>query len=136
MKLVLCPRCELNYMADTDRYCKVCQREMKSGSTEEDVELCTICNESPCLPGRDVCMFCLKEMKDQPDEEKRDDAEEVDTSNLSGMESMATMDEIIPEVEMEQKMPEGMEDALSLESVREEEEKEQDEEDKEEEEEF
>ena len=136
MKLVLCPRCELNYMAETDRYCKVCQREMNSNAPKEEPELCTICNESPVIPGRDICVFCLKEMKENPDsEDEQPNDSDVDTSSLSEMESMATMDDILPDVpESEEKLPDEMENALSLESVREEEEKQQEEEDAEEEE--
>ena len=62
MKLVKCPRCDLNYIREDEKYCKVCLREMKGDSQQEEVELCSICNENPTLPGKDVCLFCLKEM--------------------------------------------------------------------------
>ena len=123
MKLVLCPRCELNYMASTDKYCKVCLSEMKASPVREEVELCSICNENPVIPGRDVCSFCLHDMKGTTEDEDQADGQDVDTSNLSEMESMATMDEILPDVAEEEKLPGDMEHALSLESVREEEEK-------------
>ena len=29
MKLVKCPRCDLNYIREDEKYCKVCLREMK-----------------------------------------------------------------------------------------------------------
>lgn len=135
MKLVLCPRCELNYIInESEQYCKVCMREMHGETTNDDVELCSVCNEAPVLPGRDVCLFCLKEMNQQSDleDEAAEQDEGVDASSIAGMDSVATMDEIIPE--MEDDIPGDLENALSLESVREEEEKKADEEDMEEEE--
>ncbi len=133
MKLVLCPRCELNYITEGEQYCKVCLREMHGGSSSDEVELCSICNEAPALPGRDVCLYCLKEMSRQAGQDENQDVEEqVDASTLAGMDSVATMDEIIPE--MDDDIPGEIENALSLESVREEEEKQQDEEDQEDEE--
>ena len=29
MRLIKCPRCELNYIAEGEGYCKICKREMK-----------------------------------------------------------------------------------------------------------
>ena len=62
MNLVKCPRCDLNYIREDEKYCKVCLQEMKGESRSEEIELCSICNEEPCLPGKDVCLFCLREM--------------------------------------------------------------------------
>ena len=44
MKLVKCPRCELNYITENEKYCKVCLREMKGESPKDEVELCSVCN--------------------------------------------------------------------------------------------
>ena len=57
MTLTKCPRCELNYITPDQKYCKVCLREMKGEGKTEEVELCSICNEAPALPGKDVCLF-------------------------------------------------------------------------------
>ena len=51
MKLVKCPRCELNYITENEKYCKVCLREMKGEAPKDEVELCSVCNEAPALPG-------------------------------------------------------------------------------------
>ena len=40
MKLVKCPRCDLNYIREDEKYCKVCLREMKGEPTNDDMELC------------------------------------------------------------------------------------------------
>lgn len=124
MKFVICPRCDLNYITESEKYCKVCLREMKGETPKDEVELCSVCNEAPALPGRDVCLFCLKEMGgDKPD---RDDESEtvVDSASIAAMDSVATMDEIIPEIDDDIPSQEygEIENELSLESVREDEE--------------
>lgn len=124
MKLVKCPRCELNYITEEERYCKVCLREMKGDAPREEMELCSVCNEAPALPGKDVCLFCLKEMNAGAQQDDSQDGEStVDPSTIGGMDSVSTMDEIIPEVDDDIPSQEfgEIESELSLESVREEE---------------
>ena len=128
MKFRLCPRCELNYITENERYCKVCLQEMHGDGPTEEAELCSICNEAPVLPGRDVCALCLKEMTGQSDNEEEEGDGDQQLGQSIGMDSVAQMDEIIPEMEESQEYGE-MSNALSLESVREDEEKRQDEED-------
>lgn len=132
MKLVKCPRCELNYITEDERYCKVCLREMKGDAPREEIELCSVCNEAPALPGKDVCLFCLKEMNAgaQPDD-SQDGENTVDPATIGGMDSVSTMDEIIPEVDDDIPSQEfgEIESELSLESVREEEEQDDEDED-------
>lgn len=131
MKLVKCPRCELNYITETEKYCKVCLREMKGDAPKEEIELCSVCNETPALPGRDVCVFCLKEMSgnDVRTGDNQEAEETVDTSMISGSDSLSTMDEIIPEIDEDIPSQEygEIESELSLESVREEEDQDDDE---------
>ncbi len=135
MKLVLCPRCELNYMMENEQYCKVCQSELHGTGAAEEVELCSVCNEAPALPGRDVCLFCLKEMnQNTEDEDAQDQEETVDSSTIGSMDSVAQMDEILPEMEEDNQVYGEMADALSLEQVQEEEGEQQDAEDEEDEE--
>ena len=77
MQLIKCPRCDLNYIREDEKYCKVCLRELKGEKNAEEVELCSICNEEPALPGRDVCIFCLKEMNKSnslPEEQEEENA--------------------------------------------------------------
>lgn len=128
MKFVLCPRCELNYITETEKYCKVCLREMKGDAPRDEIELCSVCNEAPALPGRDVCLFCLKEMSGQDNRDDDTEQEHVDTATIGGMDSVSTMDEIIPEIDEDIPSQEygEIENELSLESVREDEENEQD----------
>ena len=126
MKLVKCPRCDLNYIREDEKYCKVCLQEMKGESRSEEIELCSICNEEPALPGKDVCLFCLKEMnKSNNAEETETETENVDTNTIGDMDAVSGMDEIIPEVEEEDGTEyEEIDQELSLEDVREDEERE------------
>ena len=57
MNLIKCPRCDLNYIREDEKYCKICLREMKGEKQTDEMELCSVCNEEPCLPGKDVCLF-------------------------------------------------------------------------------
>ena len=141
MQLIKCPRCDLNYIREDEKYCKVCLRELKGEKNADEVELCSICNEEPALPGRDVCLFCLKEMNKSnslPEEQEEGTAEPVDTNSIGDMDSVSGMDEIIPEVEEDSDIPSQefgeIENERSLEDVREDEERKADEDDSEEEE--
>ena len=138
MNLVKCPRCDLNYIREDEKYCKICLRELKGESNDDEVELCSICNEEPALPGKDICLFCLKEMNksnSKPDDTTDSDSgENVDTSNIGDMDSVSGMDEIIPEEDDPIPSQEygEIEEELSLEDVREDEEREADEDEEEE----
>ena len=117
MTLVKCPRCELNYMKTNENICKVCYREIHGKLPSEEVEVCSTCNEAHALPGKDVCLYCLREMnkqkgvKDIPEEPV-----EIGLDPVSGME------EIIPEM-AEEDDPDfhALGDALSLEAMSEQE---------------
>ena len=129
MKLVKCPRCELNYIQEGEKYCKVCMRELKGEQTQEEMELCSVCNAAPALPGKDVCLSCLKEMqRNTSDDDDDSDHEAVDESSIE-LNSVSTMDEILPQVHED--IPEReygeFESELALECVIEDEQKEDDE---------
>jgi len=124
MNLVKCPRCDLNYILDTEKLCKVCLREMKGNHVEDEMEMCSVCNAAPALPGRDVCLSCLKEMNNSTnDQDIEENPASVDESAI-GLNSVSNMDEIIPQIHED--IPDGefgdIESELSLEDVIEEEE--------------
>lgn len=127
MKLVKCPRCELNYIQETEKLCKVCLREMKGSRVEDEMELCSVCNAAPALPGHDVCLSCLKEMNGTTADDNNDETTAVVNESTIGLNSVSTMDEIIPQIHED--IPEGefgaIESELSLESVIEDEENEE-----------
>jgi hypothetical protein len=104
-------------------------RELKGEQTQEEMELCSVCNAAPALPGKDVCLSCLKEMqRNTSDDDDDSDHEAVDESSIE-LNSVSTMDEILPQVHED--IPEReygeIESELSLESVIEDEQKEDDE---------
>ena len=126
MNLVKCPRCDLNYILDTEKLCKVCLREMKGNHVEDELEMCSVCNEAPALPGHDVCLSCLKEMNGSTnDEDVEEGGSVVDESSL-GLNSVSNMDEIIPQMHDDEDFSD-LEGDLSLESVIEDEENEENE---------
>nr|AIF26032.1 putative uncharacterized protein [uncultured bacterium Ad_125_D08] len=93
MGLIKCPRCELNYMNDTDTMCSVCRREVRGESEQfEMIELCSECGENPVVPGQELCAFCLKE---QARRDELDSDEEIvhEPANIE-IDSVSTMDEI------------------------------------------
>lgn len=131
MALIKCPRCELNYIQDTEGYCKICKREMKGEVQREEIEMCTICNEAPALPGKDACLFCLKEMNAN-NADVNEETVRVDEASLD-IDPVSSMDEIIPEIEdgIPEREFDEIENDLSLDAMGEEE-LEDDEEDEEE----
>ena len=94
MALVKCPRCELNYMNDTDEMCSVCRREVRGESEQFDmIELCSECGENPVVPGYELCAGCLKELQRRTAAETTDEAIVHDDPNI-GIDSVTNMDEI------------------------------------------
>lgn len=94
MGLIKCPRCELNYMLDTDKMCSVCQREVRGeGEQFEMIELCSECGENPAVPGQELCSYCLKEMAQRSDDTQNEETVVSDTASI-GIDSVSTMDEI------------------------------------------
>nr|MBR4281280.1 hypothetical protein [Clostridia bacterium] len=131
-----CPRCDLNYITASEKYCKVCMREMKGDNAHDEIEMCSVCSENPVLPGRDICLFCLKEMSSQTaaaasHDDNNDGEEQVNTRALTDLDDVSSMDEI-PEVDTD--IPAGEFEKMageisSLESMREEEDQDDDDED-------
>ena len=94
MSLIKCPRCELNYMLDTDKMCSVCRRDVRGESEQyEMIELCSECGENPVVPGQELCAYCLKELSSR-DSDVQNDEETVGEAANIGIDSVSTMDEI------------------------------------------
>ena len=94
MALVICPRCELNYMEENEEMCSVCRKEMK-GETEQfyTIEICSECGENPVVPGFELCANCLKELQQRNDDSNTDDMIVREDANI-GIDSVTGMDEI------------------------------------------
>ena len=94
MSLIKCPRCELNYMLDTDKICSVCRREVRGESEQyEMVELCSECGENPVVPGQELCAYCLKELAQRENDAQDEEGAVAESANI-GIDSVSTMDEI------------------------------------------
>lgn len=94
MSLIKCPRCELNYMLDTDKMCSVCRREVRGESEQfEMIELCSECGENPVVPGQELCAYCLKELSQHSSDTQNEETVVTDAANI-GIDSVSTMDEI------------------------------------------
>ena len=115
MGFIKCPRCELNFIREEEQYCPVCKREMRGEEQDDYAELCSICNENPVMPGKDVCYACYKEMSHQNDEDMEQQEESV-TRESDDME-MSEVDEMedLPMDDINQDLPAGMGEQLSLE---------------------
>ena len=95
MGLVKCPRCELNYMNDTDTMCSVCRREVRGESEQfEMIELCSECGENPVVPGYELCASCLKDLQRRNTPESTDDVIVHDENPIGIVDSVSNMDEI------------------------------------------
>ena len=93
MSLIKCPRCELNYMNDTDKMCSVCRRDVRGESEQfEMIEMCSECGENPAVPGQELCSYCLKEQARRT-AVSTDDSIEPETTSIE-IDSVATMEEI------------------------------------------
>jgi len=65
-----CPRCELNYIREGEKYCRVCAREMKGlEDSSEAPEICAACGERPAVSGHELCAQCMRERKELKDDE-------------------------------------------------------------------
>lgn len=70
-----CPRCNLNYIKDTDVLCKICLEEvgkaLRSNDEEEEYDICPECGEHIIKAGEEMCYQCrMEQNKDDPDLEK------------------------------------------------------------------
>lgn len=73
MKMVKCPKCELNYMPSDAESCEVC-RQMLHGTDSDDtddIDICPECGE-PYKTGKPLCPECLQMLNSG---EEPDDAE-------------------------------------------------------------
>lgn len=126
MTLAKCPRCELNYMNEGEELCKVCYREVHGVEPQEEPEVCSECNVERAIPGKDLCIFCLKEKKKgRTHHAKPNEEESVDI----GLDDVSGMEEIIPDLDEDDPDYHEMGDALSLEEMGEQEDQDSDDED-------
>ena len=124
---IKCPRCELNYMEDTDKVCKICFREVHGNEKPEEHELCTICNEASVVQGKEFCVVCLRELIGEKADAAVDAGDNDDEPLLPGDGTASTMNEIAPDLQgkdIPEPELEEIDEDLSLEELEEQEENE------------
>ena len=120
-----CPRCELNYIKDTEQYCKVCLVDMgklagdhilDDDILDEDLRLCPECGENYLEEGEEMCYACRIEQM------KQLSAKDAMSSLEDGMEFVVEFVRVVMDVPVEVLMDslEMMDDAESDEEAEEE----------------
>lgn len=111
---ILCPRCELNYIRESDELCDVCKVELglleKSFLIQEDEleaesgKICPICHINYIADDEDMCVVCQKErvVKEQPEESEDDDWTYVEEDEEIPPEEMEISLELTAEEEGEE----------------------------------
>lgn len=106
MGLRKCSRCELNYILDDGELCTVCREEVRGKRASDDAAgLCSVCCESPALPGEDMCRACLTEMRSiemlstDGDEDQPVEAAELDPEPVSSLDEIEAADAIDDEID-------------------------------------
>ncbi|MEA5059535.1 MAG: hypothetical protein EOM66_10570 [Clostridia bacterium] len=107
MALKKCPRCELNYIREGEKYCDICKRYMKGESDSDSITAtCVECGERPAVRGNDLCAICLREARRQATLAKLADDLPADVNisevDMDDMEVPLGNSDDIPERELEE----------------------------------
>lgn len=128
-----CPRCQLNYIPDTDAYCKVCLVDMGKLAAnnlleelDDDLPLCPSCGENYLEEGETLCFACrtarLKPAEKEEEEPKEftpsSFAEDREEDDLPEIETSEEEIDLPPE-EFEEDAEEDAEEELSAEEFEE-----------------
>ncbi len=102
-KYIKCPRCELNYILETEKLCPVCQAELKlskDNSLSEDMELCPICGQNFVSYDQPMCEECAKKRSLDDIVDEDDDGQDYEreaSDEFNDIDSPADDDvEIVP----------------------------------------
>lgn len=111
IKYKKCPRCELNYIPETEEMCDVCKSELGLESKimllddiideDEPLKLCPSCKAAYIGMDEDMCENCLARAAQQPDDELDEDnddwrtyLDDDDTDVPSDEEQVIPLDEL------------------------------------------
>lgn len=107
---VLCPRCELNYIENTEQYCNVCKAELglvdKSILIPDDEEmetekLCPICKANYLNEDEEICFLCQK-THNAVEKAEEDNWDYTDDDNKDTEDEMVVSLEMVAEEEEEE----------------------------------
>ena len=96
----LCPRCQLNYILESEDYCSICRDELRGIKVEEEEEdiytkTCPRCG-APISEDMDYCENCKQELGDKldsGDENWDGEDEENEDENLENDEEEEEIDD-------------------------------------------
>ena len=99
---IKCPRCDLNWIPDTEKYCDVCKADLHIGTNvtllgdevdDDDSQLiCPICKVNYIEEGEEMCMQCRADRREQ---ELSEEKEKWDSGLGGDEESMDESGEIV-----------------------------------------
>ena len=108
-----CPRCNLNYVKDTDLLCKICLEEvgkaLRSNDEEDEYDICPECGEQIIKAGEEMCTQCLVEQnKDEvdPPKKKDDDWEKVSDEEDDEEELYESETQDLTEIDLDEEIEE------------------------------
>lgn len=66
MKYKKCPRCDMNYVSETQNFCTICLAEMSGKSTNFDPiewDFCPFCEKNKLKNGEEMCKKCMEKRR-------------------------------------------------------------------------
>lgn len=79
MVIKKCEKCDLNYVKEGQKYCKVCLKAMEGKSDKgKKVELCPSCGERIVAKGYELCKVCLSDMMDSVEKLEDENGDAID----------------------------------------------------------
>ena len=84
VKYVKCPRCDLNYIPDTEELCEVCKAELKlvhssiysDDAYDDDSVLCPYCKQNFIGVDEEMCFACAERLKYEHSSSMREEEED------------------------------------------------------------
>ena len=99
---IKCPRCDFNWIPDTEQYCDICKKELHMSTNvsligdevdeDESLVLCPFCKVNYIEEGEEMCMQCRSDRRDKIEAESEN--EKWDSSSLSDDEANADGEDI------------------------------------------